>query len=36
MYYRSGLSGAALGLSGALSQGWTWLKPLLAALVVGG
>jgi hypothetical protein len=28
----AGLSGAALGLSGALSQGWAWLKPLLAAL----
>jgi hypothetical protein len=32
----AGLSGAALGLSGALSQGWAWLKPLLAALVAGG
>ena len=32
----AGLSGAALGLSGALSQGWAWLKPLLAALGVGG
>jgi hypothetical protein len=30
------LSKAALGLSGALPQGWTWLKPLLAALGVGG
>jgi hypothetical protein len=31
----AGLSGAALGLSGALSQGWAWLKPLLAALAAG-
>jgi hypothetical protein len=27
-----GLGGAALKLSGALPQGWAWLKPLLAAL----
>ncbi len=27
-----GLSGAALKLSGALPQGWAWLKPLLDAL----
>jgi hypothetical protein len=32
----AGLSGAALGLSGALSQGWAWLKPLLAALGASG
>ena len=31
-----GLSGAALSLSGALSQGWAWLKPLLAAIAAGG
>lgn len=31
-----GLGGAALGLSGALPQGWSWLKPLLTALGVGG
>jgi hypothetical protein len=31
----AGLGGAALGLSGALSQGWAWLKPLLAALAAG-
>jgi hypothetical protein len=30
------LSGAALELSGALPQGWAWLKPLLAALGTGG
>ncbi len=28
----TGLSSAAIGLSGALPQGWAWLKPLLAAL----
>jgi len=32
----AGLSSAALGLSGALPQGWAWLKPLLAALGAGG
>ena len=32
----AGLSGAALQLSGALPQGWAWLKPLLAALGIGG
>jgi hypothetical protein len=32
----AGLSTAALGLSGALPQGWAWLKPLLAALGAGG
>jgi hypothetical protein len=32
----TGLGGAALQLSGALSQGWSWLKPLLAALGGGG
>lgn len=31
----AGLSGAALAFSGALSQGWAWLKPLLAALGTG-
>lgn len=30
------LGTAALGLSGALPQGWAWLKPLLAALGAGG
>jgi hypothetical protein len=32
----AGLSGAALELSGAVSQGWAWLKPLLVALGVAG
>ena len=32
----AGLSSAALEISGALPHGWAWLKPLLAALGVGG
>ena len=32
----AGLSSAALEISGALAHGWAWLKPLLAALGVGG
>jgi hypothetical protein len=32
----AGLGTAALRVSGALPQGWAWLKPLLAALGVGG
>jgi hypothetical protein len=31
----AGLGTAALGLSGALSHGWAWLKPLLAAIGAG-
>ncbi len=31
----AGLGAAALGLSGALPQGWAWLKALLAALGAG-
>jgi hypothetical protein len=31
----AGLGTAALGLSGALAQGWAWLRPLLAALGAG-
>jgi hypothetical protein len=32
----AGLGTAALRVSGALPEGWAWLKPLLAALGVGG
>jgi hypothetical protein len=32
----AGFSTAALALSGALPQGWAWLKPLLAAISAGG
>jgi hypothetical protein len=32
----TGMSGAALKLSGALPQGWGWLKPLLTTLGIGG
>jgi hypothetical protein len=32
----AGLGTAALRVSGALPQGWAWLKPLLAALGAGG
>jgi hypothetical protein len=32
----AGLSAAVLRVSGATPQGWAWLKPLLAALGIGG